>query len=340
VSSPVTNALRTRATRRLARVVVVALVGSPISLWVASFAGAAASPVARVWTEPQAGYGFLDAAINGAHKSIDVSMYELSDPTIERDLIAKARQGLLVRVLLNSDYDGREENTPAANTLRAGSVHVAWAPSNTIFHAKYVVIDSHVAFIGTGNFVAYDYGSTRDFWVEDTNAANVSAIASTFNADFANRGSAPVGSGGLVWSPGSTGALVSLITSAKSSVLVENEEMDSAAIEQALESDAHRGVDVKVVMTSSSAWASAFAALERAGVRVSTLNSSQVYIHAKVICVDCTLSGGTVFIGSENFSTSSLSYNRELGVVTTSLNAVRAVESTVESDYRSGEVSP
>jgi phosphatidylserine/phosphatidylglycerophosphate/cardiolipin synthase-like enzyme len=122
-------------------------------------------------------------------------------------------------------------------------------------------------------------------------------------------------------------------------VLVENEEIDSAAIEQALSSDARRGVDVKVVLTYSSEWSSALAALERAGVHVSTLNSSQVYIHAKVICVNCTASSGTVFIGSENFSTSSLSYNRELGVVTTSLIAVRAVESAVNSDYATGQVS-
>jgi phosphatidylserine/phosphatidylglycerophosphate/cardiolipin synthase-like enzyme len=297
------------------------------------------SLVARVWTEPQAGYGFLDAAINAAHKSIDVSMYELSDPTTERDLVAKAREGVSVHVLLNSDYDSRYENTPAANTLRAGSVHVAWAPANTIFHAKYVVIDGHVAYIGTGNLVAYGYSSTRDFWVEDTNPSDVAAISATFSADFAARGSSPIASGGLVWSPGSTSTLVDLIDSATSSVLVENEEMDSATIEQALSSDARRGVNVKVVLTYSSEWSSALAALERAGVHVSTLNSSQVYIHAKVICVNCTASSGTVFLGSENFSTSSLSYNRELGVVTTSLIAVRAVKSAVDSDYATGQVS-
>jgi cardiolipin synthase A/B len=309
-----------------------------------SAAGAASpvatSPVARVWTEPAAGYGFLDAAINAATSSIDVSMYELSDPTIERDLIAKAHHGVLVRVVLNSAYEGRDENTAAASLLRAGSVKVSWAPEGTIFHAKYVVIDDRTAYIGTGNFVADDYSSTRDFWVEDTRASNVAAITSTFDADFAHRDLTPVSSGGLVWSPGSTGALVNLIDSATSSVLVENEEMDSYTIEQALEADARRGVDVKVVMTYSSDWSSALTDLAHSGVHVWTLNSSQIYIHAKVICVDCTASSGTVFIGSENFSTSSLSYNRELGVVTTTLSAVRAVRQSVDGDYAIGEVSP
>ena len=66
------------------------------------------------------------------------------------------------------------------------------------------------------------------------------------------------------------------------------------------------------------------------------LSSSQVYIHAKVICVDCAGNVGTVFIGSENFSTSSLSYNRELGVITTTPSAIRAVEAALNSDYAQG----
>jgi cardiolipin synthase A/B len=319
--------------------VVGAVVAATTLISLGAGAATDTSPVARVWTEPQAGYGFLDAAIIGAHRSIDVSMYELSDNTLEHDLIAKAREGVSVRVLLNSAYDGRYENSSAASLLSAGSVHVAWAPSSTIFHAKYVVIDNRAAYIGTGNFVASDYASTRDFWIEVTNPSNVAAVSSTFNADFAHDGVAPVASGGLIWSPGSTGALVRLIDSASRTLLVENEEMDSATIEQALSADARRGVDVKVVMTYSSDWSSALAGLERAGVHVSTLGSSQLYIHAKVICANCTSSSGTVFIGSENFSTSSLSYNRELGVMTTSLIAVRAVEIAVNADYAAGTVT-
>jgi hypothetical protein len=139
-----------------------------------------------------------------------------------------------------------------------------------------------------------------------------------------------------VWSPGSTSTLVDLIESATHSVLVENEEMDSSSIESALRTAAQRGVSVKVVMTESSSWTSALDALASSGVHVKVLSSSQVYIHAKVICVDCVGGAGTVFVGSENFSTSSLAYNRELGVITTTPKVVRAVDSAVNSDYAVG----
>jgi cardiolipin synthase A/B len=319
--------------RMLVGAVLVA--GLTLSPMVKSGASEATVPVVKVWTEPASGYGFLDAAIASARRSIDLSMYELSDPTIEHDLVARAATGVDVRVILDADYSGMSENASAYAELHASKVHVEWAPSNQIFHAKYLVVDGRVAYVGTGNLQSYYYSSTRDFWVEVTRASDVRAIIGTFGADFARSyvtSSAP----GLVWSPGSTSTLVGLIESARHTLLVENEEMDSATIESALGGAARRGVAVDVVMTESSSWSAALEDLARDGVHVRVLSSSQVYIHAKVICVDCAGNVGTVFIGSENFSTSSLSYNRELGVVTTSSAAIRAVEAAVHSDFAQG----
>ena len=87
-------------------------------------AAVSTTAVSGVWVEPASGYGFLDAAVSSARSSIDLSMYELSDPAIERDLVARAKAGVDVRVVLNSAYDGTSENSAAASVLRAGSVHV------------------------------------------------------------------------------------------------------------------------------------------------------------------------------------------------------------------------
>ena len=297
--------------------------------------GPASSPVVNVWTEPASGYDFLDSAIASARHSIELSMYELSDATIEHELVARASAGVDVRVVLNADYGGTRHNASSFALLHASKVHVEWAPTNRIFHAKYLVIDGRVAYIGSGNLETIDYSSTRDFWVEDTRVADVGAVERTFRADFAHS-STTTQAGGLVWSPGSASVLVSLIGSAKRSLLVENEEMNSSTIEAALRSAAHRGVTVKVVMTESSSWTAALDDLARSGVHIRLHSSSQVYIHAKAICVDCVGGRGRVFIGSENFSTSSLSYNRELGVITTSPKPVLAVDTAVHDDYAAG----
>lgn len=324
--------------RAIGLLIAVVLVATTFAVLHAGAKGQiSATPVARVWIEPQSGYGFLGRAISQATRTIDLSMYELSDRNFEEGLIAKARAGVIVRVLLNSAYESKAFNAPAAALLRAGSVQVAWAPSGQIFHAKYMVVDNRVVYLGTGNLQSYYYSSTRDFWVELTKSLDVTAITTTFNVDFAHTYAAPTSAAGLVWSPGSTSALVTLISSATKSLLVENEEMNDTSIEQALMAAARRGVRVEVVMTYSSHYAAALTQLKNAGVRVTTLGSSQVYVHAKVICVDCTLTSGTAFIGSENFSISSLVYNRELGVITTSLVVVRAIESTVDADCALGQ---
>jgi len=220
--------------------------------------------------------------------------------------------------------------------LKAGSVQAVWARSGQIFHAKYLVVDDVVVYIGTGNFVPSDYSSTRDFWVSDAQRSDVSAVVATFNQDFDGGGASGSPSGGLVWSPGSTQRLVNLISSAHRSLRVENEEMDSSPIEQALIAAARRGVDVELVMTQDSEWTSALDHLASSGVHVRLLDGAQIYVHAKVLCVDCSPESGTVFIGSENFSTSSLVYNRELGVVTSTLAAVRAVRNAVDGDFANG----
>ena len=311
---------------------------------VPSTAGAAGtaqrSTVSAVWTQPQSGYGFLDNAILHAHTNIDLSMYALQDTTTENDLIAQAMAHVNVRVILDAAFEGKHDNQATYDYLHAHGVQVVWAPSGQIFHAKYLIA-GHTAYIGTGNLQSKYYSSTRDFWMKDTNASDVGAIAQTFNSDFIHNGNAPSDSNGLLWSPGSTSALVRFIRSAKHTLLVENEEMSSPSIESALSAAAKRGVAVNVVMTTSSHWTTALEALAKNGVHVHVLSSSQLYIHAKAICADCTTSRGTVFIGSENFSTSSLSRNRELGLVTSSLVAVRAVVTAVNADYALGaEVGP
>jgi hypothetical protein len=60
---------------------------------------------------------------------------------------------------------------------------------------------------------------------------------------------------------------------------------------------------------------SAFGKLERAGAHVRMFSpDSALYIHAKAIVRDPGASDAIAFVGSQNFSAESLTYNRELGI--------------------------
>jgi len=328
---------RTRLLSPLVRGIATLVLVSSVLAGTGSLSSAATLP--HVWVEPGAGYGFVTTAINGARVSVDLSMYELNDPAIEAALMKKAASGVRVRVILDSAYAGASANAGSYAVLKNSRVQVVWANANQIFHAKYLVVDAKSAYVGTGNLTAQWYSSTRDFWVLDTAPADVASIEATFASDFSSRsGAQRASSSSLVWSPGATTSLVALMNSAHTSLLVENEEMYSYPIEDALVAAAARGVHVDVVMTYSSSWTSAWNYLASHGVSVRVLPTSGLYIHAKAICVDCS-SGGEVFVGSQNFSTSSLSYNRELGVVTKDTATVSAVSAAITSDYASGSTS-
>ena len=106
--------------------------------------------------------------------------------------------------------------------------------------------------------------------------------------------------------------------------------MDDPTITRELCQAAQRGVRVQVVMTyqPTSRAALTYLAGCRAQVRTYPENAA-LYIHAKLIRVD----GSTVFIGSQNLSRQSLTYNRELGIVTDNPRIVAGTGHTFSADF-------
>jgi phosphatidylserine/phosphatidylglycerophosphate/cardiolipin synthase-like enzyme len=290
-----------------------------------------------VLAEPQAGLARLYALIKSARSSVDLTMYELNDPTAEADLIADAHRGVDVRVILDKHLEGAR-NQAAYSYLRGHRVHVAWAPATVTYHQKTLTVDDKTSVIMTLNMVSSDYAGTRDFAVIDTSHADIAAIVATFNADFSGRGTSftPPDGADLVWSPtNSQSVMLSVIAGARHTLAIENEEMDDSTITDALVTAARRGVDVRVTMTQQSSWDAAFRKLVRAGAHVSTYadSSSVIYIHAKAIVADSGLPDERVFVGSENFSAASLRHNRELGIVTTQHAVVAAMSAVLSRDF-------
>ena len=124
--------------------------------------------------------------------------------------------------------------------------------------------------------------------------------------------------------------LTSLIGSATSELLVYNEEMSDPTVVASLAAAARRGVVVKVVMTDETSWSKEFSTLTAAGVQVRVFHGeTPIYIHAKMIVADRK----AAFIGSENFSKSSLDNNRELGLTVPDPVIVAAADATFAADF-------
>ena len=239
--------------------------GSPASTVQAAGPVSAGSGTLKVLSEPQAGLGFLYALINGAKSSIDLTMYTLRDTTAEGDLAKAAKRGVDVRVILDRHLE-KKFNTTSYNFLSKDGVHVTWAPAGMTYHQKTLTVDNKTSAIMTLNLNTGDYAGTRDFAVIDTAKADVTAVVTTFNADFAHKKITPPDGADLVWSPtNSQAAILAVIAAARKTLSVENEEMGDPVITSALEAAAKRGVNVEVTMTAEKDWDDAFSDLSKAG---------------------------------------------------------------------------
>jgi phosphatidylserine/phosphatidylglycerophosphate/cardiolipin synthase-like enzyme len=256
-----------------------------------------------------------------------MEMYELSDPTAEKDLAQAAARGVTVRVLLDRDDAGGEVNAAAYSYLAGHGVQVKWAPAHYIFHIKTTTFDGHTSDVSTANLTAAYYASTRDAEVIDTDPPQVRAIERTFDNDWAagshgNPATQTVQAAGLIWSPDSASgsaetSMVAQIKAARHSIEFESEELSDASVYDALAAAARRGVTCQIVMTDSSEWKTAFTYVRKAGCQVHVLPDSakSLYIHEKFVLDDPGTKKESLLIGSQNASWESLHENRELSLL-------------------------
>lgn len=300
----------------------------------------AAPPAAigdRLIIEPDDGMAPIYALLTSAHRTLDLTIYELDDPTAEQILAGLAARGVGVRVILDGRLE-RARNLPAYAYLRQRGVRAAWSSSRFfVTHEKAFVIDRRTAVVMSLNLTARYYATSRDAAVVDSDRADVAAIEAVFDGDLHGGGGTPAADD-LVWSPGQSWAdMLALIGRAHRSVLLESEELTSPAVVGALLAAARRGVRVSIAMTYSDSWRPAFDALTRVGAQIRVMyGETPLYLHAKLIAIDAGLPGAAAFVGSENLSDASLLHDRELGIVMMTPGAVQRVASLIGTDFRDG----
>jgi hypothetical protein len=328
--------------------------GSPQSI---SLSGAgttsAVSHTLYVFPEADNSVTPLYALVNNAQKTIDMTMYELQDTVFSGDLVTACARGIKVRVLLDASLV-KSANTPAYTQLNAAGANCSAVFSNTAFqatHQKTITIDGTVTAIMSLNLQSQYYSTTRDFALVENDAADIAAIQATFNADYAagtpnggaqgasDFGYTPGAGDDLIWSPTTAqAAMLGIINNAKSTLLVENEEMGAANIVSALESACQRGVIVHVAMVNQSSYESNFKALEAAGcgVHVYPDTATGFYIHATAVVADYGQATQSVYMGSINYSIASMTENRELGLYISDAASVQLLYTTMTADYTGG----
>ncbi len=272
-----------------------------------------------LFIEPQAGPAPILQIIGQARHEVSVGVYYISDRPILRALAAAHRRGVDVRVIVEGKPYGmkpwqvkkeeREIEATGAQLKLAPYRFTSHGGQYAFYHAKYCV-SGHEAEIGTANFDWSAFHRNREYLYVTQNPSVVKAANAVFNADWDNRRAPSFAHQVLVLSPGTSAGQILQVINQPAPIDVESEEL--GPYRPILDALAAKGASLRMILPSSinSEDQRDVAFLRSHGCQVRLLPKKPIYMHAKMI-----VGRSLAFIGSENFTQTSLEANREMGLI-------------------------
>jgi len=286
-----------------------------------------------LFVEPEDGRQPVIAELAAASSSIDLLIYLLTDQVVIDELVAAEQRGVTVRVILEQyPFGGSGNPEEVAQALTDAGADVRWASHDFSFsHVKTFIVDRDVAVVMNLNLSRSSFEQNREFGIVTTAPDDVASAQAIFDADW--EGISISDPGTLVVSPlNSRIEFARLIDGANESLDIYAEVIRDDEIVDRLIAAVNRGIAVRLVMSPDSDPVNQqmLLKLESEGIEIRLL--SEPYIHAKAILMD----GDTAFIGSQNFTETSLDENREIGIVVQESEIVTRLRSIFESDFTAG----
>jgi phosphatidylserine/phosphatidylglycerophosphate/cardiolipin synthase-like enzyme len=261
-------------------------------------------------------------------------MYSFSELPLADHVIAAHDRGVAVRVILDAGESG---NDSIRQRFAQNSVPTRNAPAiYTYAHAKYMVLDGETGVIMSMNFDSGAMNDERNYGFVDRDAEDVADLQRIHTMDWAAGGDqaprpANLACTRLIVSPdNSLARVLAVIGGAQHTLDIEAQYITDSQVSSAVVAAALRGVAVRVILEDPAQQAGngdVGAAFGSAGIPVQYA-VAQFYVHAKLIVAD-----GVPFIGSENYSQTSLSMNREVGGLVFESDSAQIVQAQFAADW-------
>jgi cardiolipin synthase len=283
----------------------------------------------------------LTTLIDSAQATLDVQMYLFTVRALADRIVAAKARGVAVRVILDPDEAG---NAAVMPTLASGQVPVRNAtPLYPYAHAKYLVIDGKTGVIMSMNFNVDAMSKERNYGIVDKDPEDVADLRAIFEMDWAAAGNetakpADLTCTRLVVAPNNARQrILELVASAQSTLEVEALYVSETTVRNAIGAAKARGVDVRVILEDANDQpdnASTLMYFDTLAIPVHYV-TTQFYLHAKLIIAD-----GVAFVGSENFSISGLTKNREVGAIVFEPASAAVMIQQFDSDWAATPAAP
>jgi phosphatidylserine/phosphatidylglycerophosphate/cardiolipin synthase-like enzyme len=289
--------------------------------------------------QPDDGIQPILGTIDGAELSLDIKMFQFTDPVLIQAVIEAHRRGVAVRVMLNpSRFTGEHDNDEAFALFRDAKVPVQETnPKYPITHEKSMVVDGKQAFIMSLNWAPKYFERTRDYALVTNVPEEVAEVAACFEADWQRADFTPPAVSNLIWSVGkSRQEVIDFVHDAEKSLYVQHEKyVDTPVIEALVRAKMKRGVKVHATALPVHSLrdfyrldgVAGLRLLEDLGIHVHRLK--HVHLHAKLILADKK----RALLSSFNIYPKCFNERRELGIKFQDRDLVKRLVEVFESDW-------
>ena len=269
-------------------------------------------------------------AIQNAKKSIYLEIYGFTQFDIADALGKAALRGIDVKVMMEkSPVGGDSENWDVKNKLIHYGIPIKWAnPEYFLTHAKFMVIDKKEAMVNTYNFTYSTFNKNREFGIAISDPIKVKEIEEIFENDW-NRKEVVNKDPDIVLSPvDARDKIEKLLNSAQTSIDIWEQEVEDDKLIDILQKKTNQGIKVRIIIPPLYRVGGNFTAVDKLGIEhIRALPDP--YVHAKLIIIDKKVA----YIGSNNFSSTSLDSNRELGIILDNTKVLNTLNTIFEMDW-------
>lgn len=273
----------------------------------------------KLFVQPDAGLEPILAAIRKAKKIVQILIFRMDRPEIEKALMEAVERGVAVQALVAFTNRGGDKvlRRFEMRALERGITVTRTADDLVRYHGKMLIVDGKELFLMAFNFTHLDISLSRSFAINTTNKAMVSEAAKLFDCD-SKRVAYSAGNKNFVVSPvNARERLTQFVSGAKNQLLMYEMKISDNEFVKLLNEKISQGVDVRVIGSTSN--------------RGSTLPTRKLptRLHARAIVRD----GKSVFLGSQSLRKLELEVRREIGIIVHDPKIAKQMMAVFDSDW-------
>jgi phosphatidylserine/phosphatidylglycerophosphate/cardiolipin synthase-like enzyme len=273
----------------------------------------------KLFVQPDAGLEPILSAIGRAKKCIQILIFRLDRPEIEKALVEAVERGVAVQALVANTNRGGDKvlRRFEMRSLERGITVTRTADDLVRYHGKMLIIDGKELLLLAFNFTHLDISLSRSFAISTTNKPLVAEAVRLFDCDSKRVPYTAENKNFIVSPANAREQLTAFIRGAKKQLLMYEMKISDNDFVQLLNEKISQGVDVRVIGSTSDKG------------RTLPTRKLPMRLHARAIIRD----GKSVFLGSQSLRKLEMEARREIGIVVHDEKIAKQMIAVFDNDW-------